>query len=145
MIKKLPDQLHIQTGEFRGTTFDIIPRQTFCMVCRKVNELIVAVNELQATISKWKKIKTPTEKFSVTESVTNSLEKMNSQDAPYAEQRRWIGKLCRFWGGDPNDYVFDILKEIACGGYIKEGGFIYSHCEPVKPDDDIIYKGGDNE
>ena len=21
----------------------------------------------------------------------------------------------------------------------------YEHCEPVKPDDDIIYKGGDNE
>ena len=142
MIKKLPDQLHVQTGEFRGTTFDIIPRQTFCIVCRKVNELIVAVNELQATISKMEIVKTPTEKFSVTESVTNSLEKMNSQD----DTSKWVGCLCRFWDDDPADYVFDILKEISVGGgYIKLGGVIYSHCEPVKPDEDIIYKGSDNE
>ena len=61
---------------------------------------------------------------------------------PYAEQRKWIGKLCKFWNDDPNDYVFDKLKEITFAGcYIKESGFIYEYCEPVKPDDDIIYKG----
>lgn len=61
---------------------------------------------------------------------------------PYAEQRKWIGKLCRFWDDDdPNDYNFDELKEITPdGNYVEENGFIYENCEPVKPDDDVIYQ-----
>lgn len=47
MIKKIPDQIPVQTGEWRGTTFDIIPKETFGMACRKINELVDAVNVLQ--------------------------------------------------------------------------------------------------
>lgn len=67
----------------------------------------------------------------------------------YAEQRKWIGKLCRFW--DDNCRItkhFGILTRIdetAIVRYEAGNGFWYCDCEPVKPDDDIIYKGGDNE
>lgn len=68
---------------------------------------------------------------------------------PYAEQRKWIGRLCRFW--DDNSKIikhFGILTRIdetAIVRYEAENGFWYCACEPVKPDDDVIYKGGDNE
>ena len=47
MIKKIPDQIPVQTGEWHGTTFDIIPKETFGMACRKINELVDAVNAIQ--------------------------------------------------------------------------------------------------
>lgn len=69
----------------------------------------------------------------------------------YAEQRRWIGCVCRFWYDNPNDTLLDYLDKIQTGKngvvqyYSKESGDWFPHCEPVKPDDDIIYKGGDND
>lgn len=47
MIEKIPDQIPVQTGEWRGTTFDIIPKETFSMACRKINELVDTVNTIQ--------------------------------------------------------------------------------------------------
>lgn len=95
----------------------------------KINELIDTVNSI----------------VSVQEKLIDSrfvVETKHEEPAdPYAKQRRWIGKLCKFWDDDPNDYVVDKLKEITFAGcYIKENGFMYEHCEPVKPDDPIIYK-----
>lgn len=67
---------------------------------------------------------------------------------PYAEQRKWIGKLCKFWDDSdkPENCVYDVLCNIfdlhhedcpfQCGN-----GEWYEYCEPVKLDDDIIYKG----
>lgn len=46
-IEKIPDELNLQTGEYGNTKFDIIPKETFAMACRKINELVVAVNELK--------------------------------------------------------------------------------------------------
>lgn len=46
-IEKIPDELNLQTGEYGNTKFDIIPKETFAMACRKINELVVAVNELR--------------------------------------------------------------------------------------------------
>lgn len=46
-IEKIQDELNLQTGEYGKTKFDIIPKETFAMVCRKINELVVAVNELK--------------------------------------------------------------------------------------------------
>lgn len=72
---------------------------------------------------------------------------------PYAEQRKWIGKLCRFWDDDKDCFVFGILDDVD-NDYLTSSSRVYfdsesagwwEHCEPVKPDDDIIYKGGDNE
>lgn len=70
---------------------------------------------------------------------------------PYAEQRKWIGKLCWFWSGnfkkcgiltavfDNNEYgEGDLTEEYP---FQRDSIGCWQHCEPVKPDDDIIYKG----
>lgn len=70
---------------------------------------------------------------------------------PYAEQRKWIGKLCRFWDEKEEEKVFGILTAIdsncglsdMCPYWNDTTKNWFEHCEPVK--DDIIYKGGDNE
>ena len=68
----------------------------------------------------------------------------------YAEQKRWIGKICRFWYDNPNDTLLDYLDKIQMGKngieyYSKESGDWFPNCEPVLPTDNAIYKGGDND
>jgi hypothetical protein len=70
---------------------------------------------------------------------------------PYAEQRKWIGCVCRFWYDNPNDTLLDYLDKIQTGKngvvqyYAKESGDWFPNCKPVLPIDNAIYKGGDNE
>lgn len=113
----------------------------------KINELVDAVNELQKQIEKVS--------FAILDLATpngenKALESIQVAPAdPYAEQKKWIGCVCRFW--DDNSKItkhFGILTRIdetAIVRYEAEDGFWYCACEPVKPDDDIIYKGKDNE
>ena len=72
------------------------------------------------------------------------------QTDPYAEQRKWIGCVCRFWFDNPDNTVLDYLGKIQTGEngieyYGKETYDWFPHCEPVKPDDDIIFKGEQDE
>lgn len=67
---------------------------------------------------------------------------------PYAEQRKWIGKICRFWNDDESleDSMYGELVNIFDTPHVDcpfqcQYGEWYEHCEPVKPDDSIIYKG----
>lgn len=61
------------------------------------------------------------------------------------EHKQWIGKLCWFWDGKQNNRHFiRILKYIDLMSnrpYVDDNSTAWQHCEPVKPDDDIIYKG----
>lgn len=101
----------------------------------KINELVEAVNKLQKdydNVCVWvgeQKLKTPVE---------------NVQDE-FAEQRKWIGKLCKFWNFKDGAVDMGILKAIdnlkPAIPYINDIDCSYAYCEPVKPDDDIIYKG----
>lgn len=70
----------------------------------------------------------------------------------FAEQRKWIGKLCRFRDEDYKDDQWDygLLQAVAIaetvhiwktGSFKHNLGHWYDYCELVKPDDDIIYKG----
>lgn len=87
--------------------------------------------------------------------VVNELQHDNSEKANCQEnvpdldiQLFWIGHLCRFWDYDKIESTYAILDDINVWcehPYRKSNGNQYKHCEPVKPDDDIIYKGGDNE
>lgn len=69
----------------------------------------------------------------------------------YAEQRKWIGKLCKFWDDEDEGYIYEILIDIDGSDYpykivdvdSKNWTMSYKHCEPVS--EDLIYKGGDNE
>ena len=67
----------------------------------------------------------------------------NVQADPYAEQRKWIGKLCWFWTFRRENAIIGLLTDFEIDEprfRMDELGW-YEHCEPVKPDDDIIYKG----
>lgn len=101
-------------------------RDNFLTMVKKHNELVDAVNELQ---------KNPT------------ISKMENVD-PYAEQRKWIGKACWFWDGGAKTRAFGKLNQVDTeyndAPFQSNFGKWYEHCEPVKPDDDIIYKGSEN-
>ena len=115
---------------------------------QKINELVDAVNSLRDDCNLLMGYIAPENKC---EPAENGKFAKIAQD-PYAEQRKWIGKLCRFWDDDAfvtsNDWAFGILTSIDKGmqyQYCCNENCNFKHCEPVKPDDDIIYKGGDNE
>lgn len=83
--------------------------------------------------------------YEVPRKTAGKIEKLE-QD-PYAKQRRWVGKLCRAFDDDETTAtVFGILEKIhgPTNPYLVNGAF-YEHCEPIKPTDSIIYKGGYNE
>jgi hypothetical protein len=80
-------------------------------------------------------------------------QKLKTPADPYTEQRKWIGKLCKFWNKtEYTDDLYGVLTDIVSTNKYKpednyfvpfkdEFGSFYEHCEPIKPDDDIIYKG----
>lgn len=123
----------------------------------KINELCDVINAIQKEreaerfeIQEWIGILEAVRKsVNVHEKQIDELqmklepEKCESPVDPFAEQRSWIGKLCWVWDDDDNDRTFAKLIEI-----IEDDGdrpfkcfTRWKHCEPVKPDDDIIYKG----
>lgn len=126
---------------------------------QKINELVDAVNEFEKDreeIKEWIAIVSDLRsRVPVVESRVSILEEHAHPTAkipadPYAEQRRWIGKLCKFWDKNhEEDRIYDILHHIDPNCVFKyarrELGGGYQYCEPVKPDDDIIYKGSDND
>ena len=131
-------------------------------VINKINELVDAVNAIQKEreaerfeIQEWIGIVCDLRsRVPVVESRVSILEEHAHPTAttepadPYAEQRKWRGKLCKFWddSDEPENCVYDVLYNIfdlhheycpfQCGN-----GEWYEYCEPVKPDDDIIYRG----
>lgn len=106
----------------------------------KINELVDAVNELQTKVNKL----APNINFAQPEV------KENVQDK-FAEQRRWIGKICEFWDNDDTQQLsYGVLTKIDTESgfgvqYCCNDEYDYDSCEPVKPDDDIIYKGERDE
>ena len=125
----------------------------------KINELIDAVNTIQKEReAEWFEIQ---EWIGILEAVRKSVnvhekqidelqmkvepEKCEIPVDPFVEQRKWIGKLCRFWDFEsetPKHFgILTIIDETSIVKYKAENGFWYCACEPVKPDDDIIYKG----
>ena len=131
-------------------------------VFNKINELVDVVNKQQdiiRQIGEWGSSKgeclwcetltefNPEKPLKETfVSVDEALE-MSKQD-PYAEQRKWIGKACWFWDEKEEKKVFGILTTIdndcglsdMCPYWNDTTKNWFEHCEPVSPDDDIIYK-----
>ena len=129
----------------------------------KLNELIDAVNAIQkereaerSEIQEWIGILEAVRKsVNVHEKQIDELQmkvephkcKMpaeNVQDK-FAQHRDWAGKLCRFWNIDKDKAIYGILEEVkadwAYRFQMKGENYLFDHCEPVKQDDDIIYKG----
>ena len=99
-------------------------------VYEKINELVDAVNELQAQVAILQEHAHPTATTEPTD--------------PYAEQRRWIGKACWFWDSGAKTKAFGKLSHVDTeyndAPFQTNFGQWYEHCEPVKPNDDIIFK-----
>ena len=70
---------------------------------------------------------------------------------PFEEYKKWVGKLCLFGFVDEGDAGYMILEKfndtsIICGNrFIASDNIGYRFCEPVRPDDDVIYKDAVNE
>lgn len=114
----------------------------------KINELVDKVNDLTTNLDgQARTLVEQQAKISILEEHAHPTATTKPAD-PYAEQRKWIGKLCKFWDYDGEEKWFSILEHIDKNSpytYCASGDWWYKHCELVKPDDDIIYKGGDNE
>lgn len=100
----------------------------------KINELVDVVNAL-------------IKENNIHEKQVDELQMKKTSD-PFAEQRKWIGKLCWFWDNKKEDGFYCVLGRIDKDDeypYVRQGYWDarYKHCEPVS--EDLIYKGGDNE
>lgn len=79
--------------------------------------------------------------------VTENRKSSKIEQDPHAEQRKWIGKLCMFWDEALDEKVWGILGGINYSENTKYPYWCdqlqeqYQCCEPVKLDDDIIYRG----
>ena len=60
----------------------------------------------------------------------------------YLQNKHLIGKLCKFKCAGGYSYgILTNIKRKPCQWPFESLGRAFSTCEPVKPDDDIIYKG----
>ena len=138
-------------------------------LAEKINELIDAVNTIQKEreaerfeIQEWigileavrksvnvheKQIDELQEAFESIHPCFKYKDLNKIQDDPYAEQRKWIGKICEFWDNDDTQQLsYGVLTKIDTETgfgvqYCCNDEYDYDDCQPVKPDDDIIYKG----
>ena len=139
MIKKLP--FETKQTEYEGKIFTTETHTNPYDMQVKINELVDAVNGIldYAPLEMAMKVE-PAENTTI--SKMENVAK-NAQD-PYAEQRKWIGKLCRFWIFKDGAVDIGILKAVdnlnPTLPYINDLDCSYAYCEPVKPNDDIIYQ-----
>lgn len=141
MIEKLKTPKHINWDD---TPEAMLERHWIITdVYEKVNQLIETVNAL-------------IKENNIHEKQIDELqmklepEKCEIPVDPFAEQRKWIGCVCRFWYDNPDNTTLDYLGKIQTGEngieyYGKETYDWFPHCEPILPTDNAIYKGGDNE
>ena len=151
MIEKLPFEItqgeyfEITQGEYERKKFDIKSHTSPFDMQVKINELVDAVNELQKHEEQHLDLLTQLNEMRLhqdKEPAENSQSsKMERPADPYAEQRKWVGKLCKFWDFVYDNYYFDTLKGITDKGLFIGHNGSWEHCEPVLPDDDIIFKG----
>lgn len=123
------------------------------MLAAKINELIDVVNELQESQNTyWTDIAEIKKELQTRAENVQPDAESRPENVPdkFAEQRRWIGYLCWFWDDEYDLKTAGVLEEITTieeeFNYAKKDNCtVWKHCEPVKPDDDIIYKGGKDE
>lgn len=151
MIKKIPD---ILDGGLCNSG-----------CAKKINELVDTINELQAKedeIKEW---------IGIVSDLREQVKQLKTDKTvgliyvepepkairdPYAEQRKWIGKLCTFWDDDVSVWkvgtLVDIRPEADDGKrftyrpadstecfYFTQG---FKYCRPIAADEELIYKGG---
>lgn len=115
----------------------------------KINELVEFCNDIgNARLfleNHNKQIEKLENKLSILEEQIHPTAKVD----PYEKERKWIGKLCKFWDDESEGYIYDILIDIEDDGSgypykitdvdSKSWTMSYKYCEPVP--EDLIYKG----
>ena len=155
MIKKLDRTLRneIDSG------FTISEPVSIGEMQEKINELVDAVNKQQIQLNNHKcrlldlhsrvaALDDPTYHEDEDSDWYDDPQYREQPADPYAEQRKWIGKICKFRDIDNDNLYYGPLTKIHdTSPYYYECNHkvCYANCEPVKPDDDIIYKGGKDE
>lgn len=154
-LQKISDkEFKSEDGEIVTLPGQNIPEPVF----NKINELVDAVNEFHKILHDV--IKESVENMSRVDALGNTVlelrAKVNSINNkptenptisktenvdPYAEQRKWIGKMCQFWDYAYEHDYFDTLKGITDDGLFIGHNGSWKHCKPIKSDDPIIYKG----
>lgn len=152
MIEKLDTIKDIENIFDRNGLIISVPNGAITI--NKINEIIDFINYMMKPIQikmTNDSFTEPVDKFAET-SAKNVQDRMigcttldipeSYKTDPYAEQRKWIGKLCRFWDDQDEGYAYAILTGIddtAKYPYQTKEGFSCGCCEPVS--EDLIYKG----
>ena len=118
-------------------------------LAEKINELVDAVNELQEQVKKTDQNlnfeQQEVKDIPDGDDAIEEAKKTNLNVDLYVEHKKWIGSLCKFWSDDRNDCVYGILASILpmvdLPYEVEDCQDWYEHCEPVKPDSDVIFKG----
>lgn len=122
MLKKLEFPYSANFEQKDGSKIKPIPFQD--MVIFKINELINTVNKLESRLDT---------KFGIANDKRN-------------EYSKWVGHLCKFWNGDYDCCEYGILESYDDYLFYRpqtDAGTIicFKFCEPIKPNDELIYKG----
>ena len=152
MIKKIPFETEVIS--YNGKNLDVQAHASPYDLQIKINELVDAVNEYEKDreeIKEWIGIVSDLRsRVPVVESRVSILEEHAHPTATTEPTyKNWIGKICKFWNWDTGLAHYSKLitikdpkdDEIANCPFRADDGGWYMYCEPVKPDDDIIYKG----
>lgn len=147
MIEKLKTPKHINWDD---TPEAMLERHWIISdAYEKINELVDVVNGILDYAPLEMAMKAEPEKCETRAENVQSDTESRLENVPDLDiQLSWIGHLCRFWDYDKIESTYAILDDINVWcehPYRKSNGNQYKHCEPVKPDDNIIFKGGDNE
>jgi len=144
MIEKLDRKLRHE----RDSGFTISEPASIGEMQVKINELVDAVNNQQIQLNNHEcrlldlqnQINEHDKDSDWYDGQTRSE---NVQDDEIEQAEKWIGKLCWFSQIYECHQHIAILKRISESGlYVTDDGELhYAYCEPVKPDDDIIYRG----
>lgn len=133
MIEKIKNKTGTRCGQILPVSQDTI--------INKINELVDAVNNQQTQLNDHGcRLLDLQNRITVLDDPSYREAESELAD-PYVEQRKWIGKLCMFWDDDYEHDYFDTLKGITDDGLFIGHNGTWKHCEPVKLDDEIIYKG----
>lgn len=119
-----------------------------CEIVLKLNEIIGVIWNLESKLNSMIFDPTPPCLDKSIDEAKNSVEK--AIEDPFSRQRKWIGKLCKFWDGDDAKFysigILNSIKEDQHDPFDCLAGFDWTHCEPFFPDVSTIYtQGGNND
>ena len=117
-----------------------------------INELVDRVNWIDKTVEVLtKRLKDCEERYSVVSDMVNVHEKqidelqmkIDPEKCDY-DERKWIGKLCKFRDCEEYGWQYGILTDIVVGNDYPYwmGDIEFAECQPVLEDEfkDVIYK-----